>query len=91
MSYDYVNFYKALEAAGYKIKLFDYMDIMQQHGKKAVNNMLLEIINSFRPTVAIFSLYTDQIDEYTVMQAGRYTRTFVICENYTGLNPTKAQ
>lgn len=76
LSYEYINFYKALQVVGYDIEFFDYMSTMQQHGKKEMNKALLKKINLFQPDVAIFSLYTDQIDVETVLQARSYTHTF---------------
>lgn len=74
-SYEYVNFFLSLRDLGHEVVLFDYMTELAQIGKAAMNQKLLSIVQSIRPDLAMFSLYTDQFVPETVKQLGQYTRT----------------
>ena len=75
-SYEYFSFYLTLKNMGHEVELFDYMGEMQILGKVAMNKKLLDRVLAFRPTVAIFSLYTDQFEPSVVKKLQDYTKTF---------------
>jgi spore maturation protein CgeB len=75
-SYEYYNFYQTLQGMGHQVELFDYMAEIRVNGKAAMNQALLQKVKDFRPDVALFSLYTDQLESETVQQVRGHTRTF---------------
>jgi spore maturation protein CgeB len=74
-SYEYYNFYQSLKDLGHEVTLFDYMAELKRLGKAEMNRKLLEMVQASRPNLAMFSLYTDQLDPATVKQLSNYTRT----------------
>lgn len=74
-SYEYYNFYQSLKDLGHEVVLFDYMAELKRHGRTEMNSNLLELVRASRPALAMFSLYTDQLDPFVVKQMGSYTRT----------------
>lgn len=76
LSFEYFNFYQVLAAMGHEVELFDYMGELRAHGKAGMNQRLLERVRQWRPTVAVFSLYTDQFEPETVDALREYTKTF---------------
>jgi spore maturation protein CgeB len=74
-SYEYYNFFQSLQALGYDVTLFDYMDELKVLGKDGMNQKLLRLVADMRPDVAMFSLYTDQFEPETVEKLRLYTRT----------------
>lgn len=75
-SYEYFNFYQSLKKMGHEVELFDYMGEMQALGKEGMNQKLLARVQEWRPTLAVFSLYTDQFDPQVVNALRSKTRTF---------------
>lgn len=74
-SYEYYNFYLSLKDLGHEVILFDYMAELKRLGKTEMNRKLLALAQGSRPDLAMFSLYTDQLDPATVKQLSSYTRT----------------
>lgn len=75
-SYEYFNFYLSLKQMGHEVELFDYATEIAVLGKEAMNEKLLARVQAWQPTVAIFSLYTDQFFPATINSLRKYTRTF---------------
>lgn len=61
---------------GHEVEIFDYMEEMKTFGRVDMNQRLLERVQTWRPKIAIFSLYTDQLDSSIVRQLQEYTTTF---------------
>lgn len=74
-SYEYYNFFESLKDLGHEVTLFDYMAEVKHIGKTEMNSKLLALVQASRPDLAMFSLYTDQLDPATVKQLSSYTRT----------------
>ena len=74
-SYEYYNFYQSLKDLGHEVSLFDYMAELKRVGKAEMNKQLLARVQSSKPDLAMFSLYTDQLDPVTVSQLRQHTRT----------------
>lgn len=74
-SYEYYNFYQSLKDLGHEVTLFDYMFEIKRLGKSEMNHQLLALVQSYKPDLAMFSLYTDQLDPAIVKQMASYTRT----------------
>jgi len=75
-SYEYFNFYQSLKQAGHEVELFDYMGELQAFGKEGMNQKLLVRVQKWRPTLAVFSLYTDQFDPQAINALRGHTKTF---------------
>lgn len=74
-SYEYFNFYLSLKQMGHEVELFDYMGELQALGKSAMNKKLLTRAQEWRPTVTLFSLYTDQFEPAVVEQLREHSKT----------------
>lgn len=74
-SYEYYNFYQSLKELGHEVELFDYMTEIKALGKAAMNRKLLKLVASSKPSLAMFSLYTDQFEPETIRALGQLTRT----------------
>jgi len=74
-SYEYFNFYQSLKQMGHDVELFDYAVEIQALGKEAMNQKLLACVQEWRPTLTLFSLYTDQFEPSVVEQLREYTKT----------------
>ncbi len=77
-SYEYANYHSSLVQMGHEVILFDYMSLSQEHGKKKMNSMLLELVKNTKLDLAIFHLYTDQFDVGTIKQLRGYTTTLSV-------------
>lgn len=75
-SYEYFNFYQVFKQMGHEVELFDYAAETQASGKDGMNQKLLARVEEWRPTVAIFSLYTDQFDPAVINALRVHTKTF---------------
>lgn len=75
LSFEYFNFYLTLEQMGHEVALFDYAAEIQELGKSAMNQKLLKLVQEWKPTITLFSLYTDQFDPEVVDELRRYTKT----------------
>ena len=75
-SYEYFNFYLSLKQMGYEVELFDYAAEIGMFGKEAMNKKLLARVREWQPTVAVFSLYTDQFYPETIQALRNHTKTF---------------
>jgi len=74
-SYEYYNFYQSLKDLGHEVTLFDYMTEIKSLGKAEMNRKLFNLVQSSRPDLSMFSLYTDQFYPATIKKMGDYTRT----------------
>lgn len=76
LSFEYFNFYQVLAAMGHEVELFDYMGELRALGRAGMNQKLLERVTQWRPTVTVFSLYTDQFKPETVDALREHTKSF---------------
>ena len=60
---------------GHDVELFDYMGEIRALGKEGMNKKLLSRVQEWKPSMAMFSLYTDQFDPSVVDQLREYTQT----------------
>lgn len=74
-SYEYYNFLDSLKLMGHTVELFDYMEEMGRYGKAEMNSALVARAKEMRPDVAVFSLYTDQLEPEAVKAVGKHTKT----------------
>lgn len=73
-SYEYFNFLGSLKAQ-HDVVLFDYMQEIQVSGKATMNRRLVDTARDGKFDVAVFSLYTDQLEHAAVDEVRRNTKT----------------
>ena len=61
-SFEHYNFYHSLLYMGHDILYFDYMTLMQQHGRDGMNRRLKEVVELEKPDLLFAVLFTDQFD-----------------------------
>ena len=76
LSYEYCNFYLSLKDMGHEVIVFDYMAELKRHGNAAMNRKIVELSRAELPHLAIFSLYTDQLEPEAVNEVRHHTKTF---------------
>jgi spore maturation protein CgeB len=62
LSFEHCNFYHSLLHMGHDILYFDYMTLMQQHGRDRMNRRLKEVVALEKPDLLFAVLFTDQFD-----------------------------
>lgn len=73
-SVEYNSFYRTLVRMVPEVVEFDFMSVMQQDGKAAMNRKLLEMAQMHQPDLIFFCLFTDEIEQATI---GELTKRFV--------------
>lgn len=74
-SYEYYNFYLSLKDVGHEVVIYDYMEELREHGRQLMNKNLRATVLKYKPQLALFSLYTDQLDPDLVRDLQSYTTT----------------
>ena len=75
LSYEYNNFYLSLLDLGHDVEIFYYMEELRKHGRKNMNDNLRAAVLEYKPQLAFFSLYTDQLDPAVVKGLQAHTTT----------------
>lgn len=65
-SFEHYNFYDSLVSMGHDVLYFDFMTLLQKHGKAWMNRRLLEVVRSEKPALVFTILFTDEIEKKTV-------------------------
>ena len=74
-SFEHYNFYHSLLHMGHDIIYFDFMTLMQEHGKEWMNSRLLEIVEAEKPDLMFTVLFTDELDKAIVRMISENTET----------------
>ncbi len=61
-SFEHYNFYDCLLQMGHDIVYFDFMTLMQEHGRAWMNNRLMEVAKTEKPDLMFTVLFTDEFD-----------------------------
>lgn len=61
-SFEHYNFYDSLIQMGHDIVYFDFMTLMQEHGRTWMNTRLKEVAKSEKPDLMFTVLFTDEFD-----------------------------
>jgi spore maturation protein CgeB len=61
-SFEHYNFYDCLRHMGHDIVYFDFMTLMQEHGRTWMNNRLVEVVKREKPDLMFTVLFTDEFD-----------------------------
>ncbi len=75
-SYEYHNFQKPLENLGYTVLPFDFLEMMNIHGREGMNRKLLATVKEYRPDVVIFVPQNDQFIPEIVDEIGKLSISF---------------
>ena len=75
LSYEYNNFYLSLRDMGHDVIIFDYMEELRRRGRMEMNRYLQRTVIEYQPRLAMFSLYTDQLDPEIVNSLREHTTT----------------
>ena len=77
-SFEHCNFYESLKHTGHTILYFDFMSLMQQHGRKWMNRKLIEVVKTEKPDLMFTVLFTDQLDPKTLQHISEQTDTVTL-------------
>jgi spore maturation protein CgeB len=62
LSFEHFNFYESLLDLGHDILYFDYVGLLRERGRQAMNRRLLEVTRSENPDVLFSVLLRDELD-----------------------------
>lgn len=66
-SFEYINFYDTLSRMTNRtVDLFPFDEIMRNHGRDKMNNLLIETVHNTKPDICFFFLFTDEIKKETI-------------------------
>jgi spore maturation protein CgeB len=65
-SFEHCNFYESLRAMGHDVLYFDFMSLLEAHGRRVMNRRLAEVARSERPDLMFAVLFRDEIDAAAV-------------------------
>ena len=74
-SFEHYNFYHSLLHMGHDILYFDFMTLMQEHGRDWMNRRLLEVAKAEKPELMLTVLFTDELDPAVVREISENTDT----------------
>ncbi len=77
-SFEHYNFYHSLLHMGHDIIYFDFMTIMQEHGKKEMNRRLLDVVLTEKPDIMFTVLFKDELDKAVIKEISKSTDTTTI-------------
>lgn len=77
-SFEHYNFFDFLSKAGFEILYFDFMSLMQSHGKDTMNAMLVDTVKREQPDLAFFILFQDQIERATIEKISAMGKTITL-------------
>jgi spore maturation protein CgeB len=84
-SFEHHNFYNALVNMGHDVLYFDFMTLLQEHGKSWMNRRLIEVALSEKPALMFTILFTDEIDKKSVRaisDSGEITTMNWFCDDH---------
>ena len=67
-SFEHYNFYDTLVNMGHDILYFDFMTLLQQHGRSWMNRRLLEVARSEKPVLMFTILFTEEFEKKTIRE-----------------------
>ena len=67
LSYEYLNFFETLRRMEQvEVDFFGFDEILRQEGRTKMNIRLLETVETLKPDICLFVLFTDEIDYRTI-------------------------
>jgi len=77
-SFEHYNLYHSLLHMGHDILYFDFMTLMQEHGRDWMNRRLLEVAKVEKPELMFTVLFTDELDSSVVREISENTDTVTL-------------
>ena len=77
-SFEHYNFYHSLLHMGHDILYFDFMTIMQEHGREWMNQRLLEVVRKEKPELMFTILFRDELDPAVVREISENSDTITL-------------
>jgi spore maturation protein CgeB len=77
-SFEHYNFYESLKHMGHTLLYFDFMSLMQEHGKEWMNRKLLEVVKAEKPDLMFTFLFMDELDQDTLRFISNNTDTITL-------------
>ncbi len=77
-SYEHYNFFDTLVHMGHDILYFDFLTLIQQYGRAAMNRRLLEVTKAEKPSLMFTELFRDELEPRTVNTISRDTETVTL-------------
>ncbi|MBI5471066.1 MAG: glycosyltransferase [Ignavibacteriae bacterium] len=82
-SFEFNNFYRTLGRLVPQVVEFDSMTLMQEHGREAMNRMLVDAAEREQPDLIFFCLFTDEILPETIAKlTGQCTTYNWFCDDH---------
>jgi spore maturation protein CgeB len=66
--FEHYNFFDALHNMGHDILYFDFMSLLQQHGRAAMNARLREVAKAEKPDLLFCALFKEEIDRRSMRE-----------------------
>ncbi len=77
-SFEHHNFFDSLRHMGHDIIYFDFMTLLQKHGKNAMNRRLREVVDTHRPDLLFTLLFEDELDQDILKDISQNTDTVTL-------------
>lgn len=77
-SFEHNNFYDCLYNMGNDILYFDFMTLMQQHGREWMNRRLAEVVREEKPDLMFTVLFTEELDKKVVSSISESSETITL-------------
>lgn len=75
-SFEHTNFYDTLVHMGHDILYFDFMALLQQHGRETMNHLLRDVARTEKPDLLFSVLHADELDPAVIQEISQSeTRT----------------
>lgn len=75
LSFEHKTFYECLIRMGHEVIYFDYMQLMAEHGRSAMNRRLVEIARAEKPDLLFAILFGEELDRGAVRSITEQTDT----------------
>lgn len=77
-SFEHYNFYHSLLHIGHDILYFDFVTLIQEHGREWMNRRLLEVVKAEQPDLMFTVLFTDELDPAVIREISENTDTVTL-------------
>lgn len=77
-SYEYYNFYEALQLLGHEVTFFEYDALLARQGRAVMNERLADTVRRLRPDLLFTVLHTDELDPAVIEWVSKHTDTVTL-------------
>lgn len=78
LSFEHCNFFETLARLGCDIVTFDFLSLLQRHGKYRMNDRLREVVEEEKPDILFSCLYKNEIDKETMRRITEESDTVTV-------------